>query len=62
MTRRSNLLKNLNQAGGNESEVAGKFPNNSDTYHCSGVKIWALKSVLMGKPEEKRPLGTSKCR
>jgi hypothetical protein len=47
------FFSNLNQAGGNESEVAGKFPNNSDTYHCSGAKILALKPVLVGKPEEK---------
>lgn len=36
-----------------KSEVAGKFPDKSDTYHCSGVKIRALKYVLVGEPQEK---------
>ena len=35
-----------------KNEVAGKSPSNSDTYNCSGVKIWAVKHVLVGKPEE----------
>jgi len=35
-----------------KKDFVGKFPNNSDTYHCSVVKIWALKHVLVGKPEE----------